>query len=65
MPTPHRTARERAAQASAAAAVARALAHTRPPPPETDNEQLSRLYPYVTPARAQAIRHEIKETRHA
>lgn len=62
----HRTARERAAQASAQVAIARALAHTRPPPPaaEDEDEVLGRLYPYVSAARARAIRHEIEETRH-
>ncbi|MEV6800543.1 hypothetical protein AB0M91_19680 [Micromonospora rifamycinica] len=56
------------ARASAQAAIARALAHVPPPPPppaEDDDEALSRQYPYVTPARARQIRHEIEETRRA
>jgi hypothetical protein len=58
----HRTARERRAQQSAQAAIARAHAHTRPAPAEDDFD-LGRQYPYVTPARARQIRHELEETR--
>ncbi|MEU5945114.1 hypothetical protein ABZ793_06075 [Micromonospora sp. NPDC047465] len=59
----HRTPGERRAQASAQAAIARALAHVPPPPPEDEDEALGEQYPYVTPARARAIREEIEETR--
>ncbi|RLK13303.1 hypothetical protein DER29_4320 [Micromonospora sp. M71_S20] len=59
----HRTPGERRAQASAQAAIARALAHVPPPPAEEDEFVLGQQYPYVTPARARQIRHEIEETR--
>jgi len=54
------------ARASAQAAIARALAHVPPAPlptAEDPDELLGRQYPYVTPARAREIRHEIQETR--
>ncbi|MEU7590699.1 hypothetical protein AB0A95_30960 [Micromonospora sp. NPDC049230] len=65
MTTPyrHRTAGERRAQASAQTAIARALAHTTPPPALDADEELGRQYPYVTPARARQIRHEVEESR--
>jgi len=59
----HRTPREKAAQQSAQDAIARALAHTRPTPTDDPDEELGRLYPYVTAARARDIRLEIEETR--
>lgn len=65
MTTPyrHRTASERRAHTSAQTAIARARAHTTPPPAPDDDEQRGRQYPYVTPARAKQIRHEIQESR--
>ncbi|MBM0203244.1 hypothetical protein JNW90_09070 [Micromonospora sp. STR1s_5] len=56
----HRTPGERRAQASAQTAIARALAHTTPPPAADTDEELGERYPYVTPARAREIRHEIE-----
>ncbi|MGW4467493.1 hypothetical protein [Micromonospora sp. NPDC004704] len=53
----HRTARERQAAASAA------QAHITPPPAEDDDTRLGALYPYVTAARARAIRHELETRR--
>ncbi|MEU4777491.1 hypothetical protein [Micromonospora sp. NPDC023633] len=62
-PYRHRTPGERRAHASAQAAIARALAHTTPPPAPDADEELGAQYPYVTPARARQIRHEIEEAR--
>lgn len=63
--TQHRTPSEKRAHAAGQAAIARAWARTRPPPDPDDDRQLGELYPYVTPARARQIRHEIEETRNA
>lgn len=63
--TRHRTAGERRAQQSAQTAIARAQAHTRPTAQEPDDDTLSRFYPYVTPARAREIRHELETRTHA
>lgn len=57
----HRTTGERRAHQAAQTAIARARAHIPPPPDEDDDERLGRLHPYVTPARARQIRHEIEE----
>lgn len=62
-PYRHLTPGMKRARASAQAAIARALAHVPPPPAQDDDEELGRRYPYVTPARARQIRHEIEETR--
>ena len=61
----HRTPSERRAHQSAQQAITRAWAHTRPapPPPAQDDDQaLSQQHPYVTPARARAIREEIQDS---
>lgn len=67
MTAPHRhlTPGMRRARASAQTAIARAQAHISPPPAQDDDEALAAQYPYVTPARARQIRHEIEETRRA
>ncbi|SCL16431.1 hypothetical protein GA0074692_0028 [Micromonospora pallida] len=65
MTTRHLTPGMKRARASAREAIRRAQAHVPPPAPEDDDEALGRQYPYVTPARARAIRHELEETHRA
>lgn len=66
-PPRHLTPGMRRARASAQQAIARAQAHVPPPPPPAaeDDDVLARQYPYVTPARARQIRHDIEENRRA
>lgn len=60
----HRTPGERRAHQSAQAAIARAWARAKPAaPPAPEDQALADAYPYVTPARARAIREEIQESR--
>lgn len=61
----HRTPSERRAQQSAQTAIARAWARATPAPEPAhgDDQALADAYPYVTPARAAEIRHEIEESR--
>jgi hypothetical protein len=58
----HRTPGEKRTQAAAEGAVTRAMARARPPEPPNDDQRLGELFPFITPARAQQIRHEIQET---